>query len=277
MARKRKQRKGSSGPAWLITFTDMMTLMLTFFVLLVSMSTLDERRRLIVLGSLIGTFGMGQQGYDPRTTQDRRTTIEPGPMEDVEDLEPLKNMLWEDLEEDLNFASNKFVEVLSISDEVLFKPGQTELSVRGKEIVDRMLPILFQIGHPLLLAGHTSTMREELGERYQVDFTEEDLDASWRMSFYRVLALYRYLLERGMDPELLRVEAYGKHRPRFSDQSPQGRSRNRRVDIVLDKRNREWMQRLDRAGARGDEPGDDRFIYKDFIFDVGEDEAGGER
>ncbi len=52
-------------PAWLVTFSDMMTLLLTFFVLLLSMASLtDERKIKVVLGSIIGSFGIGTKGVD---------------------------------------------------------------------------------------------------------------------------------------------------------------------------------------------------------------------
>jgi len=64
MARRKEKASGSDGgtPAWLVTFSDMMTLMLTFFVLLVSMAAImDERRKIVVLGSLVGTFGLAEK------------------------------------------------------------------------------------------------------------------------------------------------------------------------------------------------------------------------
>lgn len=268
MARKEKKFKEKAGSSWLITFTDMMTLMLTFFVLLVSMSVVDERRKLVVLGSILGTFGIGQEGFDPRSLRERRLTLEPGPieMENAEDLEPLKDMLWEDLEDDIDFQRNKFVEILSINDEVLFEPGTTQLSQKGKQIVDRMLPALLSIEHPLLLAGHTSIRREE-EENYDIIMDETALDFSWKLSFHRVMSLYKYLLSRGMDPESLFVEAFGRFKPMDSNDTPEGRKSNRRVDIVLDRRNTNWISTLDEYGRDRSENGE-VFIYKDFRFDV---------
>ena len=79
MARKKKFDPGTGDPAWLVTFTDMMTLMLTFFVLLVSMSVMDERRKLVVIGSIIGTFGLGEQGYDPAPSRTSGAPWSPAP------------------------------------------------------------------------------------------------------------------------------------------------------------------------------------------------------
>ncbi|MGE4299530.1 MAG: flagellar motor protein MotB [Desulfovibrionaceae bacterium] len=272
MARKKKPEEGSGDPPWLITFTDMMTLMLTFFVLLVSMSVMDERRKLVVIGSIIGTFGLGEQGFDPRSIQDKRRTVEPGPMEDeslsTDDLEPLKNLMYDDMDKDLNFQSNRFVQIVSISDDVLYSPGETELKPAGKRIIDRMLPFLLQVKYPLLLAGHTTIVRDEMVADYKVTMDEEELDPSWRLSMQRVLGVYRYLLERGMAPNMLRVEAFGKYHPMYPETTATGRRANRRVDIVLDKRNSRWIERLE-ANREAAKARRSRFSFKDFDFSLG--------
>ncbi len=269
MARRDKPKIKRTGAAWLITFSDMMTLMLTFFVLLVSMSHLDERRKLVVLGSIVGTFGIGHAGYDPRSIKDRRTSIEPGPMNDLEDMEALKNRLWDEYNRDLDFQSNKYVDIISISDQVLFKPGETTLSPKGKKIVDTMLPILLRLKFPLLLAGHSSiSFDEEHGndvEALPAEADEKKLDASWKLSLFRTLSIYEYLLSRGMLPEMLRVEAFGNHRPKYDWNTPEHRRLNRRVDFVLDKRNVKYIEMLNWPREKET---DKSFSYDDFKFDL---------
>lgn len=269
MARARKKKQADSGgvPQWMITFTDLMTLLLTFFVLLVSMATIDEQRKLVTLGSVLGQFGMGDAGIDALSTKDKRNTVEPGPMEDISELQRLKDLLWEDLENDLDFRSNAFIEVLSLTDDVLFSPGTTELSPRGKQVLDRMLPALLRVDHPLLLAGHTSVAREEIPD-YVVEFEDDELDFSWRLSLERVMALYRYLLSRGMDPAMLRMEAFGRFKAIHSNQNPEGRRKNRRVDIVLDKRSSNWQRVLSTSNGAGEGAVRDVFEFQDFRFEI---------
>jgi len=265
MARKEKQEKPQGQPGWLITFSDMMTLMLTFFVLLVSMAVLDERRKLVVIGSIIGTFGVGRQGHDVISQRDRRTSVEPGPMEmnSINDLEPLREMIWEDIEDDLDFASNRFVQVFSIPDDVLFEPGGTALRPRGRQILEAALPVFLQVRVPLLLAGHTSSLRDEEQEDFRVEDQALVMDQSWRLSFARVMAVYQFLTRAGMDPELLRVEAFGRFHPRHTALTAEGRRKNRRVDIILDKRNAQWQEHM---GLLHQPEPEEVFKYKDFIF-----------
>lgn len=270
---KKKSKACAEMPAWLITFSDMMTLMLTFFVLLVSMATIDERRQLIVLGSIIGTFGHNQLTVDPLAAGKNRSAKEPGPMTDVDDLEPLKDLLWEDAENDLRFQSNRFVQILSISADVLFEPDSTTLSARGRDLLQRISPVLAEVDYPVLLAGHTSTLRDELGLDYTVGDEDVQPDISWMLSMNRALSVYRFLLDEGVDPDSMRVEAYGRFHPRYNENTPEGRSQNRSVDIVLDKRSTDMRRELQRLLPEG-QTEDGRLNIDGFEFDV--DKSGNE-
>ncbi|WP_419785777.1 OmpA/MotB family protein [Pseudodesulfovibrio sp.] len=235
MAKKEKKLECEEMPPWMITFSDVMTLMLTFFVLLVSMSQIDARRKLVALGSIIGTFGWNDASYETFSKKDTRRTVEPGPI-DSGDLEPLKELNWEDVDKDLDFRSNRFVQILSINSRLLFAPESSTLSPEGMALLDKFMPIFAQVQYPLLLAGHTSELRDELGLNYQPDDDTQVPDLSWKISLSRSLAVYRFLIERGMKPDMLRVEAFGKYMPYYSRNKPETRAKNRRVDIVLDKR-----------------------------------------
>ncbi|OBQ54848.1 OmpA/MotB family protein [Halodesulfovibrio spirochaetisodalis] len=275
MAKRKKKEEEGGGATWLITFSDMMTLLLTFFVLLVSMAIPDSRRKLIVLTSVSGQFGEGHGNLNPATQKDTKRVVDPGPMEmDTDDLSPLKDLLWEDDKEDLNFQENKYVQVFSISEDVLFQPGTTQLSRRGVVLLNRILPWVMRIKHPLLLAGHTSALRDEAGVDYEVSFTrDEELSPTWNLSFMRVMSVYSYLKSRGIDTEHMMVEAFGNYHPRWSDNTPKGRKKNRRVDIVLDKRNMEWINKLEELTREAPEK-QKQFDFKDFKFDLSVREGG---
>lgn len=250
----------------MITFSDVMTLMLTFFVLLVSMSTIDSRRKLVALGSIIGTFGFQDASYEVYSRKDTRRTVEPGPI-DSGDLEPLKALKWENVDKDINFRSNRFVQILSINSSLLFNPDGSELSLAGQALLDDFMPVLAQVQYPLLLAGHTSELRDELGNNYSPGDDTENPDLSWRISLNRALAVYQYLIDSGMRPTMLRVEAFGKFMPFYPQNTAENRAKNRRVDIVLDKRSVDAGERI-RQISPDAEPKVDTMDIDGFEFDL---------
>ncbi|MCC8193219.1 MAG: OmpA family protein [Deltaproteobacteria bacterium] len=267
MARKTKSSGGGDDqPAWLITFSDLMTLLLTFFVLLVSMSVIDERNKLVVLGSVSSSFGIGEQNFNPKSIEKKSSKVEPGAMMEP-DMTPIKDMLWEDMRDDLNFQENRFVQILSINADVLYEPGQSALSERGKQLLNRILPHLLTIKYPLLVAGHTADRRDEEGKSYQVDFDTAKVDSTWPLSLARGFGVYHYLIQNGIPGDRLSQEAFGAYHPRYPNRSPEGRLLNRRVDIVLDKRNDPERLAVERSVPKpADQP--KSFFFRNFQFDL---------
>lgn len=267
MARRKRQSGGGGDPPWLITFSDLMTLLLTFFVLLLSMSVIDERAKLEVLGSVSRSFGSKASLFNPASREENLRLIEPGRMEGrTEDLAPMRDMLFEDVNNDLDFQENKYVQILSINDQVLFIPGGTRLSETGLALLDRVVPYLQRIEYPLLVAGHTAMRRDEESE-YAVDLHGTGVDSTWPLSFHRALAVYRHFVVRGINPARLSLEAFGQFHPRYSNNTPAGRQKNRRVDLVLDKRNKSWIEKME-ALREKDPATVNETYYKGFRFDL---------
>ena len=273
MARKEKAASSDEGPAWLITFSDLMTLLLTFFVLLVSMAVIDERHKLVVLGSVSSSFGIGRAVSNPIAVDKKVTKAEPGAVAE-NDMAPIKDLLWEEMKDDLNFQENRFVQILSINAEVLYEPGQTHLSERGKAILNKMTPLLLRIKYPLLVAGHTANRRDEEGKNYHVDFDKTKVDSTWGLSLARGQGVYQFLLQAGIPPDRLTQEAFGQYHPRFADSSPGGRLLNRRVDIVLDKRNAPEILNVERSREKLVQP-PKSYFFRNFQFNIeAENRAG---
>ena len=266
---RRKKSGGGGQPAWLITFSDLMTLLLTFFVLLLSMSVIDERSKLVVLGSVTKRFGVGENVFNPVSAKNETSIREPGVMDlPQDDLAAMRDMIFDDAKKDLDFQENKYVQILSISDEVLFTPGKTDLSEQGIAMLDKLLPYLQRVEHPMLVAGHTSTQREEEGGAYSVQFDSLKADTTWLLSFRRAMAVYRHLNKRGIPLEKLMLEAFGQFHPRYSNDTPAGRFKNRRVDIVLDKRNSEWIRKIEELQGTGEVAKDAPVHRLGFSFDL---------
>jgi chemotaxis protein MotB len=270
MARRTNKGKSVSEALWLVTFTDMMTLLLTFFVLLLSMAVIDERARRVVLGAVSQGFGLKADISNPLSPRQTASFAEPGPMDlPQRDLAALRDKIFDDASQDLDFQENKYVQILSINDQVLFNPGETTLSAGGTALLDKLLPYLQNLEHPLLVAGHTGPRRDEEGAGYLVNLTDQGMDGTWLLSFRRASAVYLHLVLRGIPAEKLILEAFGQFHPRHANTTPEGRQKNRRVDLVLDKRNREWIGKIQAMQESGEVSRQAPVHYfKGFRFDL---------
>lgn len=267
----RKRKSSSSGsssdvPPWMVTFSDLVTLLMTFFIVLVSMASLtDTYKRKVALGSLAGSFGTGAPELDDLTTVNTKEAVTPGPINLFKDLAPLEKRLWEKPDKDLRFESNRVIQRLSIDAEALFGSNSSELTGHGRALLDRLQPVLKASAYPLALSGHTADGFGELGTDY-MGRRVPHADFSWELSLRRVVAVYRYFVETGIEPEKLRVEAFGRFHPAVGNETPEGRKRNRRVEITLDRRISGWNPEQAEQAAQEEPRGKDGFRVRDFLF-----------
>ena len=269
---KKKKQEDDDVEPWLLPFLSLMLLLLTVFVLLITYASFEDRRKIeMVMGAIQGTFGagMGPGKVDVLDLMEIEGAVEPGPFDDdVGDLKQLMPLLWDDKRKDLNFLEKRFVQIFSINTELLYEPGETELSSEGIEVLDKVVPVLKDLEYPVLLAGHTSLVRDEFGAGWQALKDDVIINPTWRLSLDRALNVYRYIMEQGVDPEMVRLEAFGEFQPRYGTRTEANRRQNRRVEIVLDRRNPSWKHlEAEEAGRRvPDDP--DQVEYRDFIFDL---------
>ena len=213
---------------------------------------------------------MGKQTMSVLGQEKTKIMLEPGPMTDKKpkEMATLKKKLWEDETKDLEFMSNKFVQILSIHSDLLFPPGETELSPQGKDMLSTIAPYLNELKYPVLLAGHTSIIEDERREDIFATLPESETNPSWSISLRRVTSVYRYLLDQGVEDNKLKVEAFGKYKPRYSNNNRKGRKKNRRVDIILDKRN--YMDHIPNKlnEYSGRKESKESYKYREFDFDV---------
>ncbi len=263
---RRRQKTAAKAPSlWLITYCDLVTLLLSFFVLLISMAVVDERRKDDVLTTVRSSLGIGTAFTTPLSDKNTPKPVAPGVFDlPVDELEPLRDMLWENPTEDLTLQSNRYVQIISINADVLFAPGETTLRPEGRILLGRIVPILSNLSYPILLAGHASPTRDEV-KIYRVSLDPYEFSPTWEISFLRIMSVYEFFKEAGLAADKLMVEGFGEYRPRVSNNTIAGREANRRVDIVLDKRNGEAKLPGD---LEPDSGGRKAYEQKGFIFDV---------
>lgn len=263
---RRRTRAEEGQPGWLLTYSDLMTLLLAFFVLLVSMSTIDERRRRMVIESVFGGTGLMQTGAGDASGDRLVPLTDPDAQHDARrDLGPLKATLDGAQGKGVDFFDNGSVQILSIDADVLFGPGETRLSKEGERLLATFAPTLRTLEHPLLIAGHASPPRDEQGLGFRLR-AEGTLSPSWMLSLRRATSVYRALRDLGVPSSRLILEGFGEGHPRHDAFTATGRRANRRVDLVLDKRNLAWLQQ--RQGTARET----QYNYKGFRF--GLDAAG---
>ncbi len=129
-----------------------------------------------------------------------------------------------DLGDDIDVIVNAQSVSFRISAELLFASGQADLTQTGPAVLDRLGAALGRHAHALSIEGHTDLIPIQNGR----------FASNWELSTARATSVLRYLVRRGIAAERLRAVGYAHTRPLASNDTPQGRAANRRVELIMD-------------------------------------------
>lgn len=116
---------------------------------------------------------------------------------------------------------------LSMVEKILFDSGSAKIKKNGKKVIDRVAEILKKVSDKQIrIEGHTDNV--PIGPRIV-----EKFPTNWELSTTRATNVVRYLQERGIDPKFLSAAGYSEYRPVESNDTEEGKAKNRRIQIVL--------------------------------------------
>ena len=273
MSRHNNRRRGheeehENHERWLVTYADMVTLLMVLFIVMFAMSQVDQKKFNALKEGLAAGFGQSTSLLDGSSS----ILDEPGtaiaapiaPEEVAADLPPrdqavvaaatakieklkadrrkvaaenevdrLEGVLGKlqaalaahGLEDDVSAKIDERGLVLSlVSRHVVFQPDQAELSPRGQEVLDALIPVLRDLEEPLAIDGHTN----------QVKVKPKFFPTDWELSAARAVRVLRYLHETGrVSQERMTASAFGHERPLIDPRKPGSQDINKRVDIVV--------------------------------------------
>jgi chemotaxis protein MotB len=214
-------------PEWVVTYGDMMSLLLTFFIMLVSMSELkDEGKNRAALNSMREAFGPmgGTSGTPGRTfnsrssnefmsskSENKKTGLEKGSIASAGGGGRQKSV------ETVNHG-----EIVTIGGSLEFDQFATELDDESTEDLQRVLAAIRKVPNRIIVRGHCYAEQVRKIPQFR---DQHDL------SFARARSVAKYLIENDIDPKRILVSAAGDAEPRIVTRNLEDRRHNRRVDI----------------------------------------------
>ncbi len=228
MARKKSKKTGPGAPAWMTTYSDLVTLLLTFFVLLLSMAKMDQIRFQTAIGSLRGAFGV--MDSSDVTSMGEPKIVQFTPIDD-DFASRLYSRIQTDLvrlqlDKKIFLVQDKGTVVLRIRDSILFDSGQIEVRPEAYSVLRKVAELVRPLPFQLRIEGHTddTPVSSTAGK-----------GSNWDISMRRALSVLKFLAQEDQLPlDRLAAVGYGATRPVAENDTPENRRLNRRVDFVLE-------------------------------------------
>lgn len=231
MARRKKNKDKSSpgSPLWLTTYSDMVTLLLAFFVLLFSFSEIDAEKFRSIMNSFQGGTGVLQGGKNLDLDQnpiDKELEVD-------EELTGLKEDLEEYIEtlglgENIGIVPEERGIVIRFMDNVIFDSGSAVVKEESFKILDSVSEILNREEfeqRQIKVEGHTDSDPIYRSARFPTN---------WELSSARATNVLRYLVESSnISGERISSSGYSYYRNIAPNDTPDNKAKNRRVDVVI--------------------------------------------
>ncbi|MGN0482775.1 MAG: flagellar motor protein MotB [Lachnospiraceae bacterium] len=267
MARKKQEDPPKGSPAWMATFSDLMNLLLCFFVLLFSMSSVNEEKFELVIASLQSSFSVLPSGgaavgdgqmvssgisqlkefdvyYNEGSNSDGKEDSKGGVTEDENEMTAQEQVKQEQLSESEKMAEQveKEAKQYGIQDQVevdfngqyvlvtlngalLFESGSAEIRAEAMPLMEKIGKILEKYQDNIIeIEGHTDN----------VPIHNSNFASNEALSLYRAMSVTDYIREQtSIEPSRLKAAGRGEYVPIADNNTPEGRARNRRVEIKI--------------------------------------------
>jgi len=222
---RRKKEECKSIPGWLVSFSDLMSLLLTFFILLYAMSTVDVTKAM----KFISYF----QGERTKFAPDQSAVMPPIVPFSTDVVLKIKKRIKKLLPVSAyQIVATKEYALIRMFDDVFFEPSSYKLTSKAKKAlieISKALKIvqknLKKEKIKLRIVGHTS-------EDINLD-KNKDVKDVWDLSLKRATVVAEYLILQGIDPSLISVAGYGDLRPIYKWKHPMLQRRNNRVELFI--------------------------------------------
>ena len=230
MARKRAEEEPKAGaPEWMATYSDMVTLLLCFFVLLFSFANLDVQKFKAIAVSMNGSLGVLDSGTSVNMEPLVGSFPNDSPTEENEEFKKLYEEMSDYIKEN-NLSASVTLRLdergllVRFMDDVLFDSGKADLTPKAREIINKVAEIIRKNDRNVRIEGHTDN----------IPISTYKFPSNWELSTARAVNVVKYLIEEnGIEAKRLSASGYSDQHPVDDNNNSVGRQKNRRVDMVI--------------------------------------------
>ena len=260
MARKkrRKPKEVGASEAWLLPYSDLLTLLLALFICLFAMSQTDQKKVSQMAQAFSAAFNSGGPSFFDKMgpnagrmaeipyDEDRGNSAY---LQETQNLQKIQKQMEEyieanNLQDQVGTQLSEDGLMIRIKERALFPSGSAELVNQAQSIAPVVAGLLATINERVVISGHTDN----------VPISSAQYPSNWELSSARALNFMKYLLSinSNLDPRRFSAVGYSEYRPIADNSTEEGRSQNRRVEIFI-ARNYQYNPNEKTTGADGEQ------------------------
>ncbi|KPA13413.1 chemotaxis protein MotB [Candidatus Magnetomorum sp. HK-1] len=228
--------EGFDPTGWMVTFGDLLMLLLTFFVMLLTMRSLDTAAIKAIftpigkgggIGALLFPDSEQASGIlESSGAQDAMLIVSYAMLQDAMKAGETAdvNDEWGSIENNYDMYENQEGYVISLKSDVLFESGQADIKPQMYPTLDKIAFVINSVTNDILITGHTD----------KITPGRSRFSSNWELSLFRALSVHDYFIHiKKIDPERFSTGGAGSVKPLTSGETFFERKKNRRVEIIL--------------------------------------------
>lgn len=221
--------------SWMVTFADLVMLLLTFFVLLLTMSSMDTKKLrnlmthfkastgVLELSGAGKVYNLGGFINKYNSTESLLVVDQKHFLTKIKLVSSIKNLL-KDLSNNITLTDDERGVALTFHGNVLFDPGKTTIRKEVYPVLDMIAEAIEECPNDILIMGHSDN----------TPIKDEKYESNWELSAYRGISVLDYfIMKKGLSPSRFAVGGSGSSNPLYPNINQKNRSLNRRVEIIF--------------------------------------------
>jgi chemotaxis protein MotB len=260
MRRRAHAEEHENHERWLVSYADFITLLFAFFVVMYSLSTVNEGKYRVLSDSLVAAFrSVNINARGQQVAVGAAAPVPAMPQVAVKPIVPAKNAKEEERKRQAREKMREMAKEILQALNPLVKEGKVSVTEGLKGItVEINASVLFPVGEAKLQPAAVKALRAVAEVAATADFpitVEGHTDptpiatahfpSNWELSGARASSVVRLFVDAGVAPQRLTATGYGEQRPVASNDTQEGRARNRRVTILIEAQNPDEIRELE--------------------------------
>lgn len=249
MARKKKYEERENHERWLISYADFITLLFAFFVVMYSVSSVNEGKYRVLSDALLSAFHSQPKSLEPIQVgqQSKAAVLAIPKVKIIPDIMMSRNITsypgtnandsgLAKISDDVHLAMSNLIDLgminvrrndlwleVEINNSILFKSGSARIKESVVPVLKELAATLYAYPNSIRVEGHTDSD----------NISTEKFPSNWELSAARAASIARVLEKSNVLPDRLSVVGYGATRPVADNSTEEGKAKNRRVVIVI--------------------------------------------
>ena len=232
---KKKEKKREGAADWLTTYGDMVTLLLTFFVMMFTTAEVDGYKLQLILAAFqgVGSLDGGNTLQEGKLSELGNTIMTLPSMEKGRALDKAKKLATSLFQPDVQTKKIRITEderglVISLAADSFFGPATAEVDIENNREILRNLALMLSSetleGRMFRIEGHTDSIPTDPNGEWETN---------WELSIERATNMLHALTDYGVNEERFHVSGFADTKPIATNETPEGRAYNRRVEIII--------------------------------------------